>query len=136
MLFSLKKVIKIAFKSKKEKIAFKIGFLRGKKFSKSEKKPNGDLVSIGSRKNIRVDKQWFNEFKKKYPYANKVVSDLSFFKHQKGITAYSKDQEYLEKWANSDKERHESSESTFDVDEFFNAALERSYLNIYGKNKK
>lgn len=85
---------------------------------------------------MRVKEKWYKEFKKKYPYANEVVNNLAFFKHQKGITAYSQDQRYLEEWAEADKERLESRETSFDVNDFFNAALERSYPNIYGKNKK
>lgn len=137
MLFLLKKVIEIAFKSKKEKIAFKIGFLRGKKYSKPEKKPDGDLVSIGSRKNIRVDKSWYSGFLKKYPYGEKVVERLSDYKNDKCIGAYSKDQKFLEAWAKADKERYEAERhrGSFDANEFFEAALKRSYPNMKFEKK-
>lgn len=138
MLFLLKKVIKIAFKTKKEKIAYKIGFRRGKKEAKKDEKSfkkNGDFVSIGKRKNIRVEKSWLSRFKKDNPHADAVIARLSDYKDDKGIYASSKDQNFLEEWAKADKERYdaEKQRGSFDANDFFEAALARSYSKKKGR---
>lgn len=131
--FRLKKVIKIAFKTRKEKIAFKIGFSRGKKeikkAEKASKKQKGDLVSVSERKNVRVNKAWLKSFKKEYPYADKVIERLSEYKDSKDIYASVNDQKFLEDWAKADKERYEAENhrGSFDTRDFFEAALRKSY---------
>ena len=90
-------------------------------------------IFIGDEINLRVEVSWFEKFKATYPYYPLVVNDLSGYKKKYGITAHVNDEKYLSEWAETDKERYEYQQSlqrtgSFDTDEFFNAALNRSYI--------
>ena len=94
-----------------------------------------DFIFVGTYKNVRISKLFYESFKNTYKYYKFVFNALSEYKKKKDITAHCSDEKYLSEWAIIDKERfeHEAEDCTFDVDDFFNAALERSYEDIYRK---
>ncbi|MBO5440767.1 MAG: hypothetical protein J6A53_08945 [Clostridia bacterium] len=87
-------------------------------------------LSLGRYENIFVDKEWLEEFKQKYWYYDKVIDKLSVYKQAKGI-ANIDDRPYLELFASEDKDKYIKREETFDADDFFEAALKRSYADFY-----
>lgn len=91
-----------------------------------------DFIFVGIYKNVRISKFFYESFKNTYKYYKFVFNALSEYKKKKDITAHCSDEKYLSEWAIIDKERfeHEAEKCTFDVDDFFNAALERSYGKI------
>ena len=88
---------------------------------------------LGKYENVLVDRKWLEDFKAKYSYWGEVVESLSRYKAAKGITN-ARDEPYLESFAQQDRERYAKRigeiESTFDADEFFEAALARSYAQM------
>ena len=86
-------------------------------------------LSLGRYENIFVDKEWLEEFKQKYWYYDKVIDKLSVYKQAKGI-ANIDDRPYLELFASEDKDKYIKREETFDADDFFEAALKRSYADM------
>ncbi len=92
---------------------------------------HADLLSLGRYKNVFVDKAWLDEFKRKYWYWDNIIEKLSVYKQAKNIKN-ADDTPYLEQFAIEDKDkyvRRDSSFDTFDADEFFAAALARSYAD-------
>ena len=83
-------------------------------------------ILLGKYKNVFVDSAWLDSFKNRFWYYDKVIDKLSVYKQAKNITNYD-DKPYLELFAIQDKDKYIKSESTFDADEFFEAALARSY---------
>ena len=88
---------------------------------------------LGKYENVLVDRKWLEDFKAKYSYWGEVVESLSRYKAAKGITN-ARDEPYLESFAQQDRERYAKRtgevESSFDADEFFEAALARSYAQM------
>ena len=79
-----------------------------------------------------VDRGFYEKFKEKYWYYDKVIDKLSAYKKARNIVN-SDDIPYLEQFAIEDKDKYikpcGSSYDTFDADEFFAAALRRSYAD-------
>ncbi|MBQ2809663.1 MAG: helix-turn-helix domain-containing protein [Clostridia bacterium] len=88
-----------------------------------------DFIFVGTDKNVRVRKSFYETFKNTYSYYNLVFNALSEYKTKNHITAHVMDEKYLSEWAVTDKERFEYqfSKGSFDVDDFFEAALKHSY---------
>ena len=88
-----------------------------------------DFIFVGTDKNVRVRKSFYETFKNTYSYYKLVFNALSEYKTKNSITAHVTDEKYLLEWAVTDKERfeHQFSKSSFDVDDLFEAALIRSY---------
>ena len=91
---------------------------------------------LGKYENVLVDRRWLEDFKAKYSYWGEVVESLSRYKKAKGIEN-AEDEPYLEQFAIEDKAKYEPRppslgevKSTFDADEFFEAALARSYAQM------
>ena len=89
---------------------------------------HGDLLSLGKYENVFVSSEWLSDFKSKYWYYDKIIDKLSIYKRAKGISNID-DMPYLELFAFEDKDKYIKQESTFDADEFFEAALARSYAD-------
>jgi hypothetical protein len=91
-----------------------------------------DLLFLGRYKNVVVDRGFYEEFKEKYWYYDKVIDKLSAYKKARNIVN-SDDIPYLEQFAIEDKDKYikpsSSSFETFDADEAFAAALRRSYAD-------
>ena len=87
-----------------------------------------NLILLGRYENVLVDREWYEKFKEKYWYYDKVIDKLSAYKKAKNIIN-SDDIPYLEQFAIEDKDKYIKREETFDVDEFFEAALKRSYAD-------
>ena len=95
-----------------------------------QQQQSSDYTFVGTHKNIRVRKSWFKAFNAKYAYAKTAIDYLSEYKKKKDITSSVKDEQYLEEWAETDREKFEHMQlytSSFDTDEFFQSALKRSY---------
>ena len=92
-----------------------------------------NILVLGRYKNVFVDSDFYEEFKEKYWYYDKVIDKLSAYKQTRGI-ANKDDRPYLEQFAIEDKDKYikpcVSSYDTFDADEFFEAALRRSYADM------
>ena len=92
-----------------------------------------NILVLGRYKNIFVDSDFYEEFKEKYWYYDKVIDKLSAYKQTKMI-ANKDDRPYLEQFAIEDKDKYikpcVSSYDTFDADEFFEAALRWSYADM------
>ena len=92
-----------------------------------------NILVLGRYKNVFVDSDFYEEFKEKYWYYDKVIDKLSAYKQSRGI-ANKDDRPYLEQFAIEDKDKYikpcVSSYDTFDADEFFEAALRRSYADM------
>ena len=89
-------------------------------------------IFVGKHVNVRVEVSWYERFKATYPYYQLVENELSQYKEKNGITAHINDMYYLDDWAQTDKERFEyqfslQNTGSFDVNDFFQAALNRSY---------
>ena len=90
---------------------------------------------LGKYENVLVDRKWLEDFKAKYSYWGEVVESLSRYKKAKGVEN-AEDEPYLEQFAIEDKEKYAPRfsagevKSTFDADEFFEAALARSYAQM------
>ena len=89
---------------------------------------HGDLLPLGKYENVFVSSAWLSEFKSKYWYYDKVIDKLSIYKRAKGISNID-DMPYLELFAFEDKDKYIRREETFDADDFFEAALARSYAD-------
>jgi len=89
---------------------------------------HGDLLPLGKYENVFVDSAWLSEFKSKYWYYDKIIDKLSVYKRAKGISNID-DMPYLELFAFEDKDKYIRREETFDADDFFEAALARSYAD-------
>ena len=89
---------------------------------------HGDLLPLGKYKNVFVSSAWLSEFKSKYWYWDKIIDKLSVYKRAKGISNID-DMPYLELFAFEDKDKYIRREETFDADDFFAAALARSYAD-------
>ena len=87
-----------------------------------------NLILLGRYENVLVDREWYEKFKEKYWYYDKVIDKLSAYKKAKNIIN-SDDIPYLEQFAIEDKDKYIKREETCDVDEFFEAALKRSYAD-------
>lgn len=87
-----------------------------------------NLLFLGRYENVLVDKKWYEQFKEKYWYYDKVIDKLSTYKKARNIVN-SDDVPYLEQFAIEDKDKYVKKEETFDADEFFEAALKRSYAD-------
>ena len=88
-----------------------------------------DLLFLGRYENVVVSQAFYEEFKEKYWYYDKVIDKLSAYKKARNIVN-NDDIPYLEQFAIEDKDKYikpGSSFDTFDADEFFEAALKRSY---------
>jgi hypothetical protein len=88
-----------------------------------------DLLFLGRYKNVVVSQEFYEEFKEKYWYYDKVIDKLSAYKKARNIVN-NDDIPYLEQFAIEDKDKYikpGSSFDTFDADEAFAAALKRSY---------
>ena len=83
---------------------------------------------LGKYENVFVSSEWLSDFKSKYWYYDKIIDKLSIYKRAKGISNID-DMPYLELFAFEDKDKYIKQESTFDADEFFEAALARSYAD-------
>lgn len=88
-----------------------------------------EILSLGRYGNVFVDKCWLDSFKARFWYYDKVIDKLSVFKEAKSISNI-KDEPYLEQFAIEDKDKYIRQESTFDADDFFEAALARSYADL------
>ena len=90
---------------------------------------------LGKYENVLVDRKWLEDFKAKYSYWGEVVESLSRYKKAKGAIN-AEDEPYLEQFAIEDKEKYAPRfsagevKSSFDADEFFEAALARSYAQM------
>jgi hypothetical protein len=91
-----------------------------------------DLLFLGRYKNVVVNREFYEKFKEEYWYYDKVIDKLSAYKKARNIVN-SDDIPYLEQFAIEDKDKYikpcGSSYDTFDADEFFAAALRRSYAD-------
>ena len=88
-----------------------------------------NLLFLGRYKNVVVSQEFYEEFKEKYWYYDKVIDKLSAYKKARNIVN-DDDIPYIEQFAIEDKDKYikpGSSFDTFDADEFFEAALKRSY---------
>lgn len=85
-------------------------------------------TTLGKYKNVIVPLDWLEKFKATYGqgYANLVIERLSLYKEAHSITKQN-DVPYLERFAEEDKAKQNDANSTFDADDFFEAALKRSY---------
>lgn len=102
--------------------------------AKQQQQPE-EFIFIGEDKNVRIRKTWYEEFKVTYLYYQLVVNELSKYKKKNNITAHVNDEKYLLEWAQTDKERFEYQLSlqrtgSFDTNDFFQAALRRSYADL------
>ncbi len=89
-------------------------------------------IFVGKHVNVCVEVSWYERFKATYPYYRLVENELSQYKEKNGITAHINDMYYLDDWAQTDKERFEyqfslQNTASFDANDFFDAALNRSY---------
>ena len=89
---------------------------------------HGKPLSLGAYENVFVSSDWLTEFKSKYWYWDKIIDKLSVYKQAKGISNID-DTPYLELFALQDKDKYIRREETFDADDFFEAALRRSYAD-------
>ena len=87
------------------------------------------FLPLGKYENVFADKEWLEDFKSKYWYYDSVIESLSTYKAAKGIVN-SDDRPYLELFANQDKDKYVKESSTFDADDFFEAALKRTYGDL------
>lgn len=85
-------------------------------------------TTLGKYKNVIVPLDWLEKFKATYGqgYANLVIERLSLYKEAHNIPKQN-DVPYLERFAEEDKAEQNDANSTFDADDFFEAALKRSY---------
>lgn len=85
-------------------------------------------TTLGKYKNVIVPLDWLEKFKATYGqgYANLVIERLSLYKEAHNITKQN-DVPYLERFAEEDKAKQNDANSTFDAEDFFEAALKRSY---------
>ncbi len=91
---------------------------------------HSDLVVIGKYENVRVSQSWLSAFRGKYTYANSVIEALSRYKATHNLIN-DNDVPFLESFAEQDKDKYQQNEnSTFDADDFFEAALRRSYQDM------
>lgn len=95
----------------------------------ASKQANEPIGFYGVHKNIGLTDKQYKELTGKYSYAKQVINSLSEYKYRKGITGTVKDYDVLSEWLEKDKGRYECQYTmeSFDTDEFFKAALERSY---------
>lgn len=92
-----------------------------------------DFTILGEYRNIKVPTSFWEMFKKRNSDFVGIVQRLSDFKYKSGITSSKQDEIYLVKFAKEDAGKFvgRSSKSSFDTDEFFEAALRRSYGDLY-----
>ena len=88
-----------------------------------------NIFCLGKYENVFVDKEFYEKFKNAYWYYDKVIDRLSIYKKAKGIDNKD-DMPYLELFAEEDKDKYIKKEDTFDADDFFEAALRRSYVDM------
>lgn len=93
----------------------------------ANKQANEPIDFYGVHKNIGLTDEQYKELADKYSYAKQVINSLSEYKHKKGITATVKDYDVLSEWLEKDKGRYEDQPGSFETDDFFEAALKRSY---------
>ena len=87
------------------------------------------FLTLGKYENVFADKDWLDDFKSKYWYYDSVIESLSTYKAAKGIVN-TDDRPYLELFAKQDKDKYVRESSTFDADDFFEAALKRTYGDL------
>lgn len=90
---------------------------------------NPSLLTLGKYGNVFADNDWLEDFKSKYWYYDSVIESLSTYKAAKGIVNVD-DRPYLELFAKQDKDKYVKESSTFDADDFFEAALKRTYGDL------
>ena len=96
--------------------------------SESEQKQANEPIGFyGVHKNIGLTDKQYKELDEKYSYAKQVINSLSEYKYRKGITGTVKDYDVLLEWLEKDKGRYEGQPVSFETDDFFEAALKRSY---------
>ena len=54
---------------------------------------------LGTYKNVRVTKEFYDYFVKRFGFYQKIIQLLSHFKREKGIASFDLDQATLERWA-------------------------------------
>lgn len=93
----------------------------------ASKQANEPIGFYGVHKNIGLTDKQYKELTGKYSYAKQVINSLSEYKYRKGITGTVKDYDVLSEWLEKDKGRYEGQPGSFETDDFFEAALKRSY---------
>ena len=93
----------------------------------ASKQANEPIGFYGVHKNIGLTDKQYKELDEKYSYAKQVINSLSEYKYRKGITGTVKDYDVLLEWLEKDKGRYEGQPGSFGTDDFFEAALKRSY---------
>ena len=93
----------------------------------ASKQANEPIGFYGVHKNIGLTDKQYKELDDKYSYAKQVINSLSEYKYRKGITGTVKDYDVLLEWLEKDKGRYEGQPVSFETDDFFEAALKRSY---------
>ena len=93
----------------------------------ASKQANEPIGFYGVHKNIGLTDKQYKELTGKYSYAKQVINSLSEYKYRKGITGTIKDYDVLLEWLEKDKGRYEGQPGSFGTDDFFEAALKRSY---------
>ena len=93
----------------------------------ASKQANEPIGFYGVHKNIGLTDKQYKELDDKYSYAKQVINSLSEYKYRKGITGTVKDYDVLSEWLEKDKGRYEDQPGSFGTDDFFEAALKRSY---------
>lgn len=93
----------------------------------ASKQANEPIGFYGVHKNIGLTDKQYKELDEKYSYTKQVINSLSEYKHRKGITGTVKDYDVLSEWLEKDKGRYEGQPGSFGTDDFFEAALKRSY---------
>ena len=83
----------------------------------------------GKNGNIGLTNEQYTALRAKYEYIDKVIDALSAYKEKKGITATVSDYKIILQWAEKDKGIYEHNQGSFDTDDFFEAAIRRSYGN-------